>query len=89
VKARGARCSLGSTDANKTISDRTEVVDEPLPPRTSRKRALERKRFKDKLRAAAYRSKMRQRNDYLPKRIREQEQRADELIKAAKGLGKR
>jgi len=31
--------------------------------------------------------KIKARDDYLPKRIAAQEQRADDLIKAAKGLG--
>jgi hypothetical protein len=34
-----------------------------------------------------YRAKIKARDDYLPKRIAAQEQRADDLIKAAKGLG--
>ena len=55
---------------------------------TSIKRKFERKQVLDKLRAAAYRSKIKARDEYLPKRIREQEQRADDLIAAAKGLGK-
>jgi hypothetical protein len=43
----------------------------------------------DKLRAARYRAKIKQRDEYLPKRITEQAQRTDDPIKAAKGLGKR
>jgi hypothetical protein len=68
---------------------RTIIEKKQGKDRTSRKRAFERKLFKDKLRAAAYRSKIKQRDDYLPKRINVHQKTADELIKAAKGLGKR
>lgn len=51
-------------------------------------RLAKRVQFKDKLRAAAYRNKIKQRDDYLPKRINEHQKTADDLIVAAKGLGK-
>ena len=67
---------------------RTIIEQKHGKDRTSIKRKFERKQVLDKLRAAAYRAKIKARDEYLPKRIREQERRTDELIAAAKGLGK-
>jgi hypothetical protein len=51
-------------------------------------RLAKRVQLKDKLRAAAYRNKIKQRDDYLPKRINDQQKTTDDLIMAAKGLGR-
>jgi hypothetical protein len=65
------------------------IIDKPAgKDRTSKAKGALRRRELDKARMATWRARKRVR-DALPKRITDHEKKAAELIKAAKGLGKR